>query len=216
LLLASAPVLGACSKSKDESPAKRTEVKVETPTADAAAKELREPSRSASCSSVLATKRAKSAKTTLALTAGDDAIPIAVDSNAVYAPSAVWTSGDAPAVCGLVQKSAGEASMILIAQFHQRGDPVFRLQMTDVQGGDHAIDKMPGAIVGVFEREGAPRGSVALNFEQGAISISPSPLTAGTIEVEVDAKGKLIGHGAPVPFALKGTFAAELEEQQLP
>jgi hypothetical protein len=153
----------------------------------------------ASCRSVLMTKPATPASSTLALQLDGKPFPIALDPTAIYPKNPIWDGGDAPAACGLVHN--GKVNLVL--QLHDQGKPVMRVQLL---GASADARKSFAAMVLV---PGAAKADV-LMIKGGTIALSPDPPVAGEIKVVfTDVTGQLLE--AKTPFTLTGELKVTLQ-----
>ncbi|MEM7152534.1 MAG: hypothetical protein AAF799_06820 [Myxococcota bacterium] len=162
----------------------------------------------ASCTSVLMTKQVSDATADLKMTVDGKPFAVALDAGATYDKNPVWDAGRAPASCGNIQpRSKGGFGLVYVAQLHQDGKPVFRLQMTGLAGG--STDLKGSGMTGMALVDGDKPHAVS--FTAGTITTTPAELAEGKVELKLEgAKGTLVGepsHEFTLDGTVSGTFA---------
>ncbi|MBL9018353.1 MAG: hypothetical protein JNL83_29470 [Myxococcales bacterium] len=171
-----------CGGEKKESPGGGSSGAGAGPTRETAA---------ASCASVLMTRPATPASSTLSLQLDGKPFPIALDAAASYPKNPVWDGGAAPAACGLVKD--GKAN--LVVQLHDHGTPVLRLQFLGA-----GADARKGFVAMLLE-PGASKADV-VSIKSGTITMSPDPPAVGEIKlVFADVTGELLASKKPVTIS---------------
>lgn len=162
-----------------------------------------------SCIGVLATRGVKAVSSTLTMTVDGQDFPIAIDETASYEKNPVWDAGAAPAICGYLKtKEDGKTILILIAQLHQAGMPVVRLQIGTMPVGEN--DARKSSLIGYW-RDPSGTATWVLSPGAGKVTVTPSTSAPGVVEVRFDeVSGNLIGSPAK-KFTLSGTITGTFE-----
>jgi hypothetical protein len=162
-----------------------------------------------SCISVLATKGVKNPSSTLKMTVDGVDFPVELDGSATYEKNPVWDAGAAPSICGYLKtKEDGKTILILVAQLHQSGTPVVRLQLGTIPVGEN--NARGSSLIGYW-RDPSSAATWVLSPGAGKVTVTPSTSAPGVVDVRFDeVSGNLIG-ATPKKFTLSGTITGTFE-----